>query len=131
MFNLLIKPLADLAGVFLKGKVEKAQADAQLKLETVRAKSAVVAKVTSGEMDWNQSMADASAASWKDEWLTILVSVPLILAFTGQTQLVTEGFAALDAMPSYYQSMVGVVFAASFGVQKLTQLFKSKGIQNV
>ena len=129
MFNLLIKPLADLAGVFLKGKVEKAKADSDLKLETVRAKAAVIAKVTSGEVSWNQSMADASASSWKDEWLTILVSIPLILAFTGYTDAVTEGFAALESMPDFYKQAIAVVFAASFGIQKLTQMLSKGGVK--
>ena len=129
MFNLLIKPLADLAGVFLKGKVEKAQAEANLNLETLKAKSVVIAKVTTGELEWNQSMAEASQVSWKDEWLTILVSIPLVLAFTGQTEMVMEGFEALEAMPSFYQTAVGVVFAASFGIQKLTQMFSKDGIK--
>ena len=126
MLKLLLQPLTELGEVWLKGRVAKAAAQSQLELERTRAKSAVVAKVTAGELEWNQAMAEASADSWKDEWLTILVSIPLVLAFTGNTELVTRGFAALEAMPDFYQATVGVVFAASFGVQKLTKMFQAR-----
>jgi hypothetical protein len=46
------------------------------------------------------------------------------MAFFGYEEQVQRGFQALEAMPDYYKTAVGVVFAASFGVQKLTQMFK-------
>jgi hypothetical protein len=109
----IINTLGSLAGTWLDGKVE-----------TQKAKVEVAKKVAAGEMEWNQTMASASASSWKDEWLTILVSIPLILAFTGHEDIVKRGFAALDSMPDFYKTAVGVVFAASFGVQQLTKMFK-------
>ena len=45
-------------------------------------------------------------------------------SFTGHEDIVERGFAALETMPDFYKTAVGVVFAASFGVQKLTQMFK-------
>jgi len=93
-------------------------------MSIISLESAIRQKVVTGELEWNQAMAEASSESWKDEWLTILVSIPLILAFTGHTDVVQDGFAALEAMPSFYQTAVGVVFAASFGVQQLTKMFK-------
>ena len=69
-------------------------------------------------------MANASANSWKDEYLTILVSIPLILAFVGYEDVVMRGFVALEAMPDFYKTAVGVVFAASFGVKAMTKMFK-------
>jgi hypothetical protein len=56
--------------------------------------------------------------------LTILVSIPLILAFTGNEDIVMRGFTALEAMPDFYKTAVGIVFAASFGVQSLTKMMK-------
>ena len=81
-------------------------------------------RVADGELEWNQTMAEASNNSWKDEWLTILVSIPLVLAFTGNEDVVTRGFTALESMPDFYKTAVAVVFAASFGVQQLTKMFK-------
>ena len=69
-------------------------------------------------------MAKGSQSSWKDEWLTILFSIPLILAFIpGMEEVVANGFAQLQAMPTWYQYSLGVIVAASFGVRSATRLF--------
>jgi hypothetical protein len=124
MIGMLLGPIAEVAKTWVGGKVAVSKANADAKLETTKAKAEVMKKVAAGELDWNQAMAEASASSWKDEWLTILVSIPLILAFTGNEDVVMRGFAALETMPDFYKTAVGVVFAASFGVQQLTKMFK-------
>lgn len=124
MIQMLLGPIAEVAKTWIGGKVAVSQANADAKLETTKAKAEVMKRVAAGELDWNQTMAEASASSWKDEWLTILVSIPLILAFTGNEDVVMRGFAALETMPDFYKTAVGVVFAASFGVQQLTKMFK-------
>ena len=85
-------------------------------------------KKACGEIDWDLKMADASAASWKDEWLTILFSIPLILAFCGEwgRKIVSEGFAALEAMPEYYQYTLGVIVSASFATRSAAKFFGKK-----
>ena len=124
MLQALLSPLLGLVGTAVNGHLEKKKAQAEFAVENIRAQTAIRTKVVSGELEWNQTMAEASGNSWKDEWLTLLVSIPLVLAFTGHTEIVERGFTALEAMPSFYQTAVGVVFAASFGVQQLTKMFK-------
>jgi hypothetical protein len=119
-----LRPVANVAKVWFEGRAEKAQMELQAKLEIAKAKAAIAQKVATGELEWNQTMAEASSSSWKDEWLTILVSIPLILAFTGHEDIVMRGFAALDTMPDYYKTAVGVVFAASFGIQSVKNMMK-------
>lgn len=124
MIQTIIGPIASLAGIWIEGKVAKSKADAQAKVEMSKAQAEVARKVAAGELEWNNIMAQSSAQSWKDEWLTILVSIPLVLAFTGYEEVVQRGFSALEAMPDYYKTALGVVFAGSFGVQQLTKMFK-------
>jgi hypothetical protein len=52
----------------------------------------------------------------------------LILAFCGDwgRQIVTEGFTALEAMPSYYQYTLGTIVAASFGTRSAAKFFGKK-----
>jgi len=119
-----LKPVANVAKVWFEGRAEKAQMELQAKIEIAKAKATIAHRVAAGELEWNQTMAEASNSSWKDEWLTILVSIPLILAFTGHHDIVRNGFAALDAMPDYYKTAVGVVFAASFGIQSVKNMMK-------
>lgn len=121
---MILTPIVELAKVWMGGKVAVRQAKAEVALETTRAKALVMKRVADGELEWNQTMAEASNNSWKDEWLTILVSIPLVLAFTGNEDVVTRGFTALESMPDFYKTAVAVVFAASFGVQQLTKMFK-------
>ena len=120
----IISAVAQVATTWVSDKAEAARINSEAKLATTKAKAAVMEKVATGELEWNQAMAEASNKSWKDEWLTILVSIPLILAFTGHEDVVMKGFTALEAMPDFYKTAVGVVFAASFGIQSIKNMMK-------
>lgn len=75
-------------------------------------------KALTNEANWDSVQAEASKNSWKDEWLTLLVSIPLILAFVpGMDEYVLAGFTVLTRMPDWYQYTIGLVFSASFGVK--------------
>ena len=120
----IISAVAQVATTWVSGKAEAARINSEAKIATTKAKAAVMEKVAAGELEWNQAMAEASNKSWKDEWLTILVSIPLVLAFTGHEEVVMKGFTALEAMPDFYKTAVGVVFAASFGIQSIKNMMK-------
>ena len=128
MLQALLGPISSLAGTWLEGKVEEKKAVAGAKVARAKAEATIMEKKATGEIDWDLKMADASAHSWKDEWLTILFSIPLILAFCGDwgRQIVSEGFAALEAMPQYYQYTLGTIVAASFGTRAATKFFGKK-----
>ena len=127
MLNLLIGPITDLAGTWLNGKVEEKKAQAQTKVAKAQAEAIVMQKKATGEIDWDLEMAKGSASSWKDEWLTILFSIPVILAFVpGMEEVVANGFARLNEMPEWYQYSLGVIVAASFGVRSATKFFGKK-----
>ena len=128
MWTALIGPIADLAGTWLNGKVEKQKAKTEVAIATAKAEAVVMQKKATGEIDWDLKMADASASSWKDEWLTIIFSVPLVLSFCGDwgRQVVSDGFEALTTMPEWYQYTLGVIVAASFGVRSASKFFGKK-----
>jgi len=81
MLNLLIGPIAELAGTWMSGKVEEKKAQAKTRVAKAEAEAIVMQKKATGEIDWDLEMAKGSTSSWKDEWLTILFSIPLVLAF--------------------------------------------------
>ena len=127
MLNLLIGPISQLAGTWLEGKVEKTKAETGAKVAKAKAEAVIMEKKATGELDWDITMAEASKHSWKDEWLVILFSVPLILAFIpGMEGVVERGFAQLEQMPDWYQYSLGVIVAASFGVRSATKFFQKK-----
>ena len=127
MLTALIGPIADLAGTWMSGKVEEKKAQSATKVAKAQAEARVMQKKATGEIDWDLEMAKGSQTSWKDEWLTILFSIPLILAFIpGMEDLVRNGFQQLEQMPEWYQYSLGVIVAASFGVRSATKFFGKK-----
>ena len=116
MIQALIGPITELAGGWLKGKADAQAAAANLKLVEAEAKATIMKSAATSEADWERLMAQGSQNSWKDEWLTILFSVPLILCFLPfewAEQAVQNGFAALESMPDWYQYTLGVIVAAT------------------
>ena len=85
MIQALIAPLTELAGGWLKGKADKQAAEAKLKLTEAEAKAKIMLSKETSVADWERIMAQGSQTSWKDEWLTILFSIPLVLVFLGDT----------------------------------------------
>lgn len=123
-----LSPIANLAGTWLNGKVEEKAALNKVKVAKAEAEAQIMVSAATSEAEWDRIMANASANSWKDEWLTILFSIPLILAFCGDwgRGIVADGFTALENMPSYYQYTLGVIVSASFGVRAATKFFGGK-----
>ena len=64
----LISPVANVAGQIIKnrGEIAKAKHDAQM--QTIQ-----------NNADWESKMADASANSWKDEFWTLVLAVPIFM----------------------------------------------------
>ena len=127
MLTALIGPISNIASTWLEGKVEEKKAQSASKVAKAQAEAVVMQKKATGEIDWDLEMAKGSQSSWKDEWLTILFSIPLILAFVpGMEEVFANGFAQLNAMPEWYQYSLGVIVAASFGVRSATKFFGKK-----
>ena len=79
MLQALIGPISELAGSWLKGKADAQAAAAQLKLTEAEAKAKIMLSKETSVADWERIMAQGSQSSWKDEYLVILFSIPLIL----------------------------------------------------
>lgn len=116
MWTALIAPIGEIISTWMRGK--QVVAEAKIEREV---------KALTHEANWDTVQAEASKGSWKDEWLTILISIPMIMAFIpGMSGYLKEGFDVLESCPDWYQYLVGVVFAASFGIRKVTDVFARK-----
>ena len=126
MIQAILPIVGDLAGSWLKGKAEEKAAVAKTRIAKAEAEAEIMKVAATSEASWEKVMAKGSVNSWKDEWLTVLFSIPLILAFCGDwgREIVSNGFAALEAMPDYYQYTLGVIVSASFAVRSATKFFK-------
>lgn len=119
--------VGDLAGNWMKGKVDKQKAESDVKVAKAKAEAVVYQKQATGEIDWDLESIKGSQSSWKDEWLTIIFSIPLVMCFIpGMEEIVQNGFARLNELPEWYQYTLGVIVAASFGVRSATKFFGKK-----
>ena len=128
MLQALIGPVSGLIGSWMDSKTEEQRGKSAVAKAKAEAEAKVMVSAATSTADWEKLMAQGSQSSWKDEWLTILFSIPLILAFAGEwgRTIVAEGFAALEVMPDWYQYTLGVIVAASFGVRSATKFFGKK-----
>ncbi len=128
MLQALIGPVSGLLGSWMDSKTEEQRGKSAVAKAKAEAEAKVMVSAATSTADWEKLMAKGSQSSWKDEWLTILFSIPLILAFAGEwgRTIVAEGFAALQVMPDWYQYTLGVIVAASFGVRSATKFFGKK-----
>jgi hypothetical protein len=70
------------------------------------------------EADWDARAQADMATSWKDEYLLILFSIPLILAFFPRTQeAILKGFGILEQTPSWYMFLVTGIVSAVYGLR--------------
>jgi hypothetical protein len=77
------------------------------------------------EAAWNQKQLDN--AGWKDEYWTILLSIPLVLVFCPYfVPYITTGFAVLETLPAWYKGALGLMVGASFGYRKYTDLVMTR-----
>lgn len=137
MWNLLIAPIVSTVGAIFtswldrkkieaEGAVKVAVARAEAEAVELKTRAAIMEKTATADIEWDQLWAKQAEHSWKDEWFTILVSIPLVLAFfPSGRDVVTKGFAALEAMPVWYQITLGVVVGAAFGYRKLADIFST------
>ena len=128
MLQALIGPVSGLIGSWMDSKTEEQRGKSAVAKAKAEAEAKVMVSAATSTADWEKLMAKGSQSSWKDEWLTILFSIPLIVAFAGEwgRTIVAEGFAALEVMPDWYQYTLGVIVAASFGVRSATKFFGKK-----
>jgi len=109
MIQSLIGPVVSLVSGHFERKAEEKKAVHQAKMTAIQQ-----------DANWENIHASNSANSWKDEWFTILFSVPCILAFfPSMVPVVMEGFQVLDQMPEWYKGFLGAAVAASFGLRGL------------
>lgn len=118
LLGTLLGPVTDLVGGVLKNRQEINKAKQAAKLEQIKSGA-----------DWEAKMAAASGASWKDEFWTIVLAVPVFMVGyaiamndTSVIQRVELGFEALNSLPEWYQYLLFLAVSASFGIRGVDKL---------
>ena len=114
----IIGPIVSAIGSIANSWLENRKVKAQGNIDITKAKKD--AKVTKtkqmGEMDIEAMK--GMQFSWKDEYILVLMSIPIIMAFIPPlVPFVKEGFAVINTMPEWYKwSWMGIV-TATFGLR--------------
>lgn len=68
--------------------------------------------------EWESIQAENSSGSWKDEFWTLVLSIPLIFAFyPDAVPVIKAGFEVIAGMPTFYQYWLGIAVTSSFGIK--------------
>jgi hypothetical protein len=98
-------------GDIIDGVIDTKKAKVIGEIEVIRSAAQNVAT-------WEQYMAKASSKSWKDEYWTIIWSIPLVMGFfPGMSKYTTSGFESFQLMPEWYQYTLVTMVLASFGIR--------------
>jgi len=107
----------------LEYKSQKRQLKADIEMETLRGKAAWERAKTeraseSEGRDHEWELESIRNSGWKDEYVLIVMSLPMILSFIPFTQpFVVSGFEALNGTPLWYRTIVASIYLATFGLR--------------
>jgi len=74
------------------------------------------AEKQAAELEWAKYMAQASGKSWKDEYLTIVWTLPIVLGMFGWITPLERLLIILQQIPEWYTYLLLVITLASFGL---------------
>ena len=78
--------------------------------------------------EYDKIVAKGMQYSWKDEYWTIILSIPAVLCFVpGLDIYVKKGFEALATCPTWYQTCLVGAIVASFGLKSFDWFRKRNG----
>ena len=122
MLNLLIGPAMDLAKDFVKGKAEEKKAIQERKINAIQ-----------NDANWEDKMASATDKSWKDEFWSVILSLPILaVAYSVATdnnaviERLNSAFDTLNTLPEWYQYLLFIAVSASFGLKSADKIMNLK-----
>jgi len=123
--KMVASPLTDIAKGWQQRKTVKLESD----LAIAKAKTeANIKKIQTGQaadIAWEKTSLDQSG--WKDEYWTIVLSIPMIMCFVpGLVTYVDQGFTALQQTPLWYRYVVGIAIGSAFGVKSVANFMSLK-----
>lgn len=107
----------------LEYKNTKRKLEADIELEKLRGKAAWEAAKTqraseSEGRDHEWELESIRNSGWKDEWVLVVLSIPMILVFIPWTQpAILIGFEELATTPVWYRTTVMTIYLATFGLR--------------
>ena len=123
----LVKGLLSPVSEWLKARQARKHAKLQSDLEIAQAvtKAKIERLATGQQADIAWENLSITNSGWKDEWFTIILSIPAVLVFIpGMSKYVYDGFQALKECPDWYNWMLGIAVGSAFGYRKIADFMK-------
>ena len=113
----LLSPIANIAGTYLQGKMDKQKAETEVKVARAKAEAKVYETEATSSMLMEQNLTNQMAGSWKDEFWTIIFGGILVACFLPWSQpYVAEGFIFLnESTPPWFSTCLYICIGSSFG----------------
>lgn len=130
--------LIDLAGRWLTGRQRITEAKIEAEVITIKSQATIaelkaqsLAQLDMSKLEhaqaWERALVENSAKDWKDEWWTILVSIPLVMAFVpGFQQYTVAGFDNLEDLPEWYLYVVFAAVSFAFARRSLLPMLRTR-----
>jgi hypothetical protein len=127
MWQTLLAPVAEviktIGGSWLETK--KVKAEGKIKIAQTKIDSEI--KMMEAKANMDLSAQEGMQYSWKDEYLTIILSIPVMMCFIPEftvldvtinfNDIALNGFAVLDKTPEWYRWALTGMIAAVFGLR--------------
>ena len=114
----IIGPISNMGKQYMENKAAEKQAKHEAKMNIIQ-----------NDADWESKMADASASSWKDEFWTIILAVPIFMvgyAIIADDMTVVDrtkqAFQTLTELPEWYQYLLFIAISSSFGIKGVAKI---------
>lgn len=110
-----------------KRKLKKAEVESKLRINEVKVRSQeqVIVEGQKADIAWENT--SLLQSGWKDEFWTIVLSIPMIMCFIpGLVDYVRAGFEALETTPVWYRYVLGIAIGSAFGFRKVVDFMKLK-----
>lgn len=122
MLNMLLGPALELGKEFIKGKADEKKAIQERKINAIQ-----------NDANWEEKMASATDKSWKDEFWSIILALPIIAVAYGAAmdnpaviERLTAAFDTLNSLPEWYQYLLFIAVSASFGLKSADKIMGLK-----
>ena len=114
-------------GNFLERRTKKQEHKTKMATMKHELKEKVLTTQIAADVDIDKINTETMATSWKDEFVLIMFSVPVIMCFIPKMDVyVTAGFMDLKETPVWYQVIFVVMCLTIYGQRKLARLFAGK-----
>ena len=118
ILSVILGPVVDIGKTFLANKAAEKQAKHEAKMNVIQ-----------NDANWEAKMADASSNSWKDEFWTIILAIPIFMvgyAIIANDMTIVDrvrqAFSTLNDLPEWYQYLLFIAISSSFGIKGASKL---------